>query len=135
MEQILSGSWDGSAWRIVQSPFYALAYMIAQLCVFVDTNNGRKIIANIERDWNRGVLADNGCALAYCWHKHQTSNDGVTTGMDLGREDFSAFYIQGCFQPTAILKFEDHVCTEVKAPNGYISGNSPWIVRRGWKDV
>lgn len=103
-----------SLWRIVRSPFYALAYFIAQIAVFIDPLNGRKLVANIERDWNEGVLVDNGCALALCWHPFKEDK-----GMSLGKKEHSAFYIQGCFQPTAILKFENFECKKVQATNGF----------------
>ena len=115
-----------SVWRIIQSPFYGLAYFIAQLWVFVDPPNGRKIIAGIERDWNSGALVENSCWIANGYHSY-----GDGRGMDLGREGHSGFYIEGCFQPTAVLTFEKGVCTKAKSTNGFANLN----VSRGWEDV
>ncbi len=105
-------------WRLIQSPFYGLAYLIAQLSVFVDPLNGRKIVAAVERDWNQGALVENSCWIASGCHNYRVTA-GIGMGMDFCREGHSGFYIAGCFQPTALLTFKDGICTQARSTNGY----------------
>jgi len=115
-----------SLWRVVQSPFYGLAYFIAQLYVFIDPPNGRKVVAGIERDWNRGALVENSFWIANGANRY---NPDKKTGMDLGREGHSGFYIEGCFQPVAVLQFTNHNLTSIKLTNGHLASltaNGGW---------
>ncbi len=118
-----------SLWRVVQSPFYGLAYFIALLYVLIDPRNGRKLAANIERDWNKGALLENSCWIANGSHKY---NADKQTGMDLGRNNHGGFYITGCFQPVAVIQVEGYQVQSAKLTNGH---ETSLQIEQGWSNA
>ncbi|MCP5469811.1 MAG: hypothetical protein H7A36_04825 [Chlamydiales bacterium] len=83
-----------SLFSIVRAPFYAIAYTLGALYMYVDPPNGRKLLANIERDWNWGEPCETGC-----WSVRGRQHD-----FDLGLK--TPFYALGCLQPKAIFNVE-----------------------------
>ncbi|MCH9610856.1 MAG: hypothetical protein S4CHLAM81_13650 [Chlamydiales bacterium] len=107
-----------ASWRVIRAPFYAAAYCIAQFAVLFDPYNGRKLVANVERDWNDGTLVQNGFALAWCG-RCAKDTDSPMSGIDLGRDQHTGFFVEGCFQPTAVLVFKNNILQKVRSPSGY----------------
>ncbi|MFN0065709.1 MAG: hypothetical protein ACKVOH_05685 [Chlamydiales bacterium] len=99
-----------SMWRVVRAPFYGLAYLLAHIYTWMDPVNGRKLVSNIERDWNDGTIRENSFWIAGGFQKGFKWEGGFGPkglGTDGG-------YAPGCYQPGAILVFNAGIITSAK---------------------
>ena len=89
--------------RVLQAPFYALAFFMAGLYSWVNPMGGRKLGAAIERDWNDEVsLAEGYWSVKGEQKLFKPEGGGGPNG--LGR---NGFYLAGCWQPVGIAEYQD----------------------------
>ncbi len=103
--------------RVVQAPFYALAYFMAALYTFVNPMGGRKLGASIERDWNDEVSLNEGYwSVGGAGDHFHFEGGGGPEG--LGR---TGFYLAGCWQPSGVgtIKGGKFVSAQIFARHSY----------------
>ncbi len=95
--------WKNSLFRIVKAPFYATAIIFSCLYSFFDPLNGRKLGSYIERDWNEDVSRAEGFWSVRGPQSLWKFEGGGASG-ELGK---NGFYLAGCWQPIAIVHYQN----------------------------
>jgi len=90
---------------IVRAPFYAIAMQFASVYGIFDPNNGRKMLAKIEKNWNFNMSVKKD----YRYNVKMISRPFYKSLFDifLNRRQDVAFYLAPCFQPLGSLKDRD----------------------------
>lgn len=92
--------------RVVQAPFYALAYAFAGFYSFVQPMEGRKLGAYIEEDWNDGVSFAESLWTLPINKQKQNLYQGVEGGWGPNDLGFKGYYsLAGCWQPIGIIEY------------------------------
>lgn len=107
----------------LRAPFYATASMITVFYGLLDPLSGRVAYSCLERDWNDDVIRSRGIWLV-CPEQNFKFEGG---GTRLGLGQFS-YYLMGCFQPCALLCFQDgEIVYGVRQSAQYYSGRKLFI--------
>lgn len=99
--------------RVVQAPFYALAYAFAGFYSFFQPMEGRKLGAYIEEDWNGGVsFAEMTWTLPTKaqMQKLYQGVEGEWGPDDLGLKGY--YSLAGCWQPIGIIEYSQGQVTK-----------------------
>lgn len=103
-----------SLWNVIRTPYYALGFFFGLIYSLLSPLNGRKVAAGFEREWNHGI--DRYRSI---WSVQGRQKDFLFEGggapSHLGEH---AFYLSGCYQPNAIVTYENGKVIKITSISG-----------------